>query len=214
MAETKNLSGIYLILNKVTLDYYIGSAFTGRFYSRFSNHLFNFNGNKIIKNAVKKYHISSFTFIILELFSETVTRENNRKLLDLEDFYLKSLLPNYNILTEAGSSFGYKQSEITRIKMKCNYSEERRAAIGSLNRGKNLKQEAVNILREKALERGKVNYSSEDMKKKAKPVLIYNLDYTVYAEYSSITEAAKCLDCSINTVFRALKSEKKLLKKR
>ena len=217
MAETKNLSGIYLILNKVTLDYYIGSAFTGRFYSRFSNHLFNFNGNKIIKNAVKKYHISSFTFIILELFPETVTRENNRKLLDLEDFYLKSLLPNYNILTEAGSSFGYKHSEITRIKMKSNYSEERRAAIGSLNRGKNLKQETVNILREKALEGGKVNYSLEalaNMKKKAKPVLIYNLDYTVYAEYSSITEAAKCLDCSVKTVFRALKSEKKLLKKR
>ena len=65
VAETKNLSGVYLILNKVTLDYYIGSASTGRFYSRFSNHLFNFNGNKIIKNAVKKYHISSFTFIIL-----------------------------------------------------------------------------------------------------------------------------------------------------
>ena len=84
------------------------------------------------------------------MFPETVTRENNRKLLDLEDFYLKSLLPNYNILTEAGSSFGYKHSEITRIKMKSNYSEERRAAIGSLNRGKNLKQETVNILREKA----------------------------------------------------------------
>lgn len=217
MAETKNLSGIYLILNKVTLDYYIGSASTGRFYSRFSNHLFNFNGNKIIKNAVKKYHISLFTFIILELFPETVTKENNRKLLDLEDFYLKSLLPNYNILTEAGSSFGYKHSEITRIKMKSNYSEERRAAIGSLNRGKNLKQETIDILTQKALQRGKVNYSVQalaNMKKKAKPVLIYNLDYTVYAEYSSITEAAKCLDCSEKTVFRALKSEKKLLKKR
>ena len=217
MAETKNLSGIYLILNKVTSDYYIGSASTGRFYSRFSNHLFNFNGNKIIKNAVKKYHISSFTFIILELFPETVTRENNRKLLDLEDFYLKSLLPNYNILTEAGSSFGYKHSEISRIKMKSNYSEQRRATIGSLNRGKNLKQETVNILREKALERGKVNYSLQplaNMEKKAKAVLIYNLDYTVYAEYSSIAEAAKCLDCSVKTVFRALKSEKKLLKKR
>lgn len=73
MAETKNLIGIYLILNKVTLDYYIGSASTstGKFYSRFSNHLFNFNGNKIVKNADKKYHISLFTFITIELFTET-----------------------------------------------------------------------------------------------------------------------------------------------
>lgn len=215
--ETKDLSGIYLILNKVTLDYYIGSASTGKFYSRFSNHLFNFNGSKIIKNAVKKYHISSFTFIVLELFPEITTKENNKKLLDLEDFYLKSLLPNYNILTEAGSSFGYKHTEITRIKIKSNYNEERRIAIGSLNKDKNLRQETINKLREKALKRGKLNYSLEglaNMKKKAKSVLAYNLDYTVYGEYTSIAEAAKCLDCSVKTVFRALKSEKKLLKKR
>lgn len=217
IVETKDLSGIYLILNKITLDYYIGSASTGKFYSRFSNHLFNFNGSKIIKNAVKKYHISSFTFMILELFPETITKENNKKLLDLEDFYLKSLLPNYNILTEAGSSFGYKHTEMTRIKMKSNYSEERRTAIGNLNKDKNLRQETVGKLREKALKRVKLYYSLEglaNMKKKAKSVLAYNLDYTVYGEYPSITEAAKCLDCSVKTVFRALKSEKKLLNKR
>lgn len=52
--ETKNLSGVYLILNKITLDYYIGSAATNRFYARFSNHLLNFNGSKIVKLAVKK----------------------------------------------------------------------------------------------------------------------------------------------------------------
>jgi hypothetical protein len=51
----------------------------------------------------------------------------------LEDFYLKSLLPNYNILTEAGSSFGYKHTEMTRIKMRSNYSLERRILIGNLN---------------------------------------------------------------------------------
>ena len=116
--ETKNLSGVYLILNKVTLDYYIGSAATNRFYARFSNHLLNFHGSKIVKLAVRKYKLPQFAFLILELFPEVVNKENNKKLLDLEDFYLKSLLPNYNILTEAGSSFGYKHTEITRINMK------------------------------------------------------------------------------------------------
>jgi hypothetical protein len=38
--------------------------------------------------------------------------------LDLEDKYLKLLLPNYNILIEVGSSFGYKHTEINRQKMK------------------------------------------------------------------------------------------------
>ena len=66
--ETLNLSGIYLILNKVTLDYYVGSASTNKFYARFSNHLFNLNGSKIVKAAVRKYKISEFAFIILELF--------------------------------------------------------------------------------------------------------------------------------------------------
>jgi hypothetical protein len=84
-------------------------------------------------------------------------------LLDLEDFYLKSLLPNYNILTEAGNTFGYKHTEIDRIKMKANYSEQGRLAIGNLNRGKSRLRRAAGgsetelapqKLREKALNRG------------------------------------------------------------
>ena len=136
LIETKGISGIYLILNKVTLDYYIGSAATDRFYARFSNHLIYFKGSKIVKNAVKKYKLSNFAFLILELFLDNggiVNKENNKQLLNLEDFYLKSLLPNYNILTEAGSSFGYKHTEIDRIKMKNNYSLESKERIGSLN---------------------------------------------------------------------------------
>ena len=179
--DTKNLSGVYLILNKVTLDYYIGSAATNRFYARFSNHLLNFHGSKIVKLAVRKYKLPQFALLILELFPEVVNKENNKKLLDLEDFYLKSLLPNYNILTEAGSSFGYKHTEITRIKMKSNYSIERREMIGSLNRGKNLSDETKEKMREKAMARETRSYIEQgtlNMKKKSKPIILYNMDYT------------------------------------
>jgi len=116
--ETKGLSGIYMIVNKITKDYYIGSAATNRFYPRFSNHLIYFRGSKIIKLAVKKYGLSNFAFIILELYPNIVTKINNKELLDLEDKYLKLLLPNYNILTEAGSSFGYKHTDVDRQKMR------------------------------------------------------------------------------------------------
>ena len=216
-SDTRNLSGIYLILNKVTLDYYVGSAPTNKFYVRFSNHLFNFNGSKIIKAAVRKYKISEFAFIILELFPEVVTKENNKKLLDLEDFYLKSLLPNYNILTEAGSSFGYKHTEMTRIKMKSNYSMERRLKIGNLSKGKKFSEETIELMRAKALIREKPFYSEKailNIKKKSKALLVYNIDYTVYGEYPSIIEAAKSLNCNEKTIRRALKTKKKLLKKR
>jgi group I intron endonuclease len=118
------------------LDFYIGSASTNKIYSRYYKHLIGFNGSKIVKLAVKKYKLENFAFVILEEYPEIVTKENNKNLLDLEDFYLKSLLPNYNILTEAGNTFGYKHTEIDRINMKANYSEERRLAIGNINRGK------------------------------------------------------------------------------
>ena len=215
--DTRYLSGIYLILNKDTSDYYVGSASTGKLYSRFSNHLFNFNGSKVVKNAVKKYGISSFAFIVLELFPEVVTKENNKKLLDLEDFYLKSLLPNYNILTEAGSSFGYKHTEITRIKMRANYSEQRRMQIGSLNKNKTFSFETREVMTKAALNKTKTSYSLEaikNLKKKSKAILVYNLDYTVFGQFSSMIDASKSLGCDQKTIRRALQSQKKILRRR
>jgi group I intron endonuclease len=124
--DTKNLAGVYLILNKFNLSCYVGSASTGKFNYRFRRHLFTFNGSKVVKAAVKKYKIDNFAFIILNIFTEEVNKENNRQLLDMEDYYIKSLLPDYNIVTEAGNTFGYKHSEITRLKMIQSYSPERR----------------------------------------------------------------------------------------
>ncbi len=213
---SKDKAGIYLILNKVTLDYYIGSAATSRFYSRFHKHLISLVGSKIVKNAVRKYGIDNFAFIILELFPEKVNKDNNKRLLNIEDFYLKSLLPNYNILTEAGNSFGYKHTEIDRIKMKANYSQERRNRIGLLNKDKNLSESTIEKMINKALFRPSRIYSLEglaNMKKNSKPIILYNKDGTVYGEYSSIVEASNSLNCSVKTISRALNSNSKILKR-
>ena len=94
-----------------------------------------------ICGAISKYGINNFSFLVIDIFTEVTNKENNKKLLDMEDYYLKSLLPNYNILTEAGNSFGYKHTELSRIKMKRNFSVKRREFIGNLNRGKNLTKE-------------------------------------------------------------------------
>jgi hypothetical protein len=44
------------------------------------------------------------------------------------------------------------------------------------------------------------------MRKKSKPIIVYNLDYTVYGEYPSIVNAAISLNCNEKTIRRALKS--------
>ena len=127
------------------------------------------------------------------------------------------MLPNYNILTEAGSSFGYKHSEITRIKMRSNYSEQRRMQIGNLNKNKTLSRQTIERIREKALNRQKPIYSEKaiaNMKKSSRAILVQNMDHTFHARFTSITETAINMNCSIKTIYRALKSPSKLLKKR
>ena len=212
--DTKGLSGIYMIVNKITKDYYIGSGATNRLYSRFSNHLIYFRGSKIVKLAVKKYKLNNFAFIILELYPNIVTKENNKELLDLEDKYLKLLLPNYNILTEAGNSFGYKHTEVDRQKMKFIYTDAIREMIGSLNKGKKLSTETIEKMRYKALNRSPL---SDETKKKCiahiRPVVLYNLNGTVYGEYSTIIDAAKSINCGEKTIRRALNTEKGLVKR-
>lgn len=212
--KTKGLSGIYMIVNKITNDYYIGSASTNKFFARFSNHLIYFRGSKIVKSAVKKYGLINFAFIILDLYPNIVTKENNKELLDLEDKYLKLLIPNYNILTEAGSSFGYKHTEVNRQKMRDIFNDTRREKIGSLNRGKKLSPETIEKIREKALNR--LPMSDKTRKKcisNTRPVILYNLNRTVYGEYPSILEAAKSINCGEKTIRRALKTEKSLVKR-
>ena len=212
--KTKGLSGIYMIVNKITKDYYIGSASTNRFYARFCNHLIYFRGSKIVKLAVKKYGLENFAFIILDLYSNIVTKENNKELLDLEDRYLKLLLPNYNILTEAGSSFGYKHTEVNRQKMRDMFNDTRREMIGSLNRGKKLSLETIEKMKAKALNRPPM---SDETKKKCitntRPIILYNLNGTVYGEYTTILDAAKSINCGEKTIRRALKTDKGLVKR-
>lgn len=212
--ETKGLSGIYMIVNKITKDYYIGSAATNKFFARFSNHLIYFRGSKIVKSAVKKYGLENFAFIILDLYPNIITKENNKELMDLEDRYLKLLLPNYNLLTEAGSSFGYKHTEVDRKKMKDMFSDARREMIGNLNKGKKLSPETIYKMREKALNRSAM---SDETKTKCitntRPVALYNLNGTVYGEYSTILDAAKSINCGEKTIRRALKTEKGLVKR-
>lgn len=49
----------------------------------------------------------------------------------------------------------------------------------------------------------------QNMKKRSKPIIVYNMDYTVYGEFPSITEASESLGCSPKTIHRALQTPKR-----
>jgi group I intron endonuclease len=196
--ETRKKSGIYGIFNLITGYFYIGSAVTNKFYSRFYKHLIRGLGNKNIANDLDKYGIESFTFTILEYFPEEVTKKNNPNLIALETYWIQTYLPSYNILLEAGNSLGYEHTKEVKQKMKQIYSDERRKRIGLLNKdkllpdsgpgGPGIRPEGADsvksLMREAALNR------SDEVKQKyrlasSKPVTLYNNDGTVYTKFES-----------------------------
>jgi len=203
--DLRNKQGIYMIFNLVTENYYIGSASTNRFMSRFTKHLISLIGSKVVKNSVLKYGLSNFAFIIVEYYPDPINRDNNKLLLQLEDKYLKTLLPNYNILTEAGNSFGYKHNEEIKKKMSDNYSDERREFIRNLNLNKNLSIETRKKLSEQALKRSPMSYETK-LKCITKECSVYLYDKGNYLYFCpNIKLAALLLHCSYKTLQRALK---------
>ena len=95
--------------------------------------------------------------------------------------------------------------------MKANYSDERRKAIGNLN-----KKFEGNILelRRISLNRLKPGVTLAKEKIKSQGIIVYNFDYTVYGLFSSIVNAAKSLGCMEKTIRRALKNPKNILRRR
>ena len=86
--------------------------------------------------------------------------------------------------------------------------------IGNLNKGKNLSTETIEKMREKALNRPPMSYETRlKCISHTRPLILYNLNDTVYGRYSTIIEAAKAVNCGEKTLRRALKTEKKLDKK-
>ena len=214
----KPLAGVYMILNLVTGDFYIGSAITGKMPNRFHRHLFGFSGNQILAATVQKYGLSNFAFIVLETLPNVVSKEENKDLLSLEDKYLNNLKPIYNIAPVAGNTLGVKHSDATKDKMKLNYSSERREAIGALNRGKTLSESTIKLIRLKALAKGpyseetKAKISVNSAKANLYSITLLGDDNTPFPDYGpgkevrTINKVAELLECNEKTIRRALKT--------
>jgi group I intron endonuclease len=149
----KSVGGIYMIINLVNGDMYVGSAIVNRMGNRFHKHLYGGSGSPRVWAAVQKYGLSNFAFIVIETVGSVDNVEDNSQLLSREDHYIGTLRPKYNIAPLAGNTFGFKHTDDTKTAMRENYSSERREMIGSLNRGKKLSASTVEAIRLAALNR-------------------------------------------------------------
>ena len=212
--DNKDKSFVYRWINKLNNKEYLGSTANAKrrllkYYDLSSLKL----ANMPIYKAILKHGHSNFIFEIIEYCEPD-------KVLEREQYYLDNFDFDYNILEKADSILGYKHTEVDRQKMSFVFSDERREMIGNLNRGKKLSHppvrvgETIDKLRERALNRPPM---SDETKKKCikhtRPVVLYNLNGTVYGEYSTILDAARSINCGEKTIRRALKTEKGLVKR-
>jgi len=201
-------SGVYIVVNNITKDCYVGSAVSktdkhNRLYIRFRNHFFNTSksSNIHLRRATIKYGKHSFSFHILAF-------DIPDNILGLESYYIDKLKPKYNILQSAINSAGYKHTEETKEKMRLAYSEERRRQIGNLNLNKELSEKTKELisdnmkLRHKA---GKVNMDSFKQSR-SKPTSVYDCNGNLLSQYRSAKEIQKDYPVDYRTIRRHLKN--------
>ncbi|MEH2094003.1 GIY-YIG nuclease family protein [Nostoc sp.] len=114
-ADELNQTGIYVIINRDTGKRYIGST-TASFRRRWDNHKRSLRTNKHhstkLQRAWNKYTEFRFEFKIIEVVPKEEWTDN-KYLLDIEQMYLDTYQPEYNICKTAGSNLGLKRSKET-----------------------------------------------------------------------------------------------------
>lgn len=126
--ELRNKSGVYIFINNVTKDTYVGSSLN--LSRRMSSYYYYTNAGKdnktIVIRAMSKYKLENFSLGILEFcVKDLVTCIN------LEQKWLDYIKPAYNILKIAGSSYGFKHSIETISKLKELFKKENHPKYGS-----------------------------------------------------------------------------------
>ena len=110
---TKGVPGVYALINKVNGKVYIGSSVN--LYNRLRDYYANWyiasNPGLLISKAINKYGLANIGIAILE----TTTLENTLK---VEQHYLDTYKPEYNILKMAGRPTGYTHTEEGKAKIR------------------------------------------------------------------------------------------------
>ena len=192
MLEDK-MSGIYKITNLFNGSFYIGSS--SDIERRFAQHFNDLRKNKhhsiLLQRSVNKYGLENFIFEIIDYCNED-------ELLTLEQFYIDTLQPDYNILKTAGSCLGVKRSDETKKKI----SEVRKNK--GLAKGENNNFYGKHFFGEQNAMYGKKRPDlSERNKLGSKVVLQFKLTGEFVNEFKSLKEASTITNikkCNISAV--------------
>lgn len=124
----RNKSGVYLFINNITKDLYVGSSIS--LTKRMTSHFYHANsqgqGKSIINRAMNKYKLESFSLGIVEFCAKDVIVCTT-----LEQKWINFYDPSYNILKVAGSSFGFTHSISTIAKLKELFKKENHPKFGT-----------------------------------------------------------------------------------
>lgn len=187
-------AGIYLCVNLSNGKLYVGSASQGYLYDRYRAHLFTTSkkGSKIVQNAVAKYGITNFAFVVLEFL------ENKKELiLSREQYYIDYLQPVYNILKVAGSVIGLSKTLEQRIKQSLTITAEHKKILSIVHTGKFINEETRNKLREIAINRPPILEKSRELMRKNnfrnKRIIVLEKENndSIFKTFTSIADAAE-----------------------
>jgi group I intron endonuclease len=184
--ENNKKGGIYRWTNIISGKIYIGSSsnLNKRFSGYFSiNYLTkeSLKYKSIIYSALLKYGYSNFKLDVLEY-------SDPKDLLVREQFYLDLYSPEYNILTTAGSNFGFKHSDETLLKFKL----------------RKFSKEHLEFLRKS----GSANFTEFNKNKRLK-VVIHDFSTDITTSYDSIDQASKAINVDSKAFWTQGKSEQK-----
>lgn len=126
--ELRKKSGVYVFINNITKELYVGSSIN--LTKRMVSYYYYYNSDKpsklVIIRAMKKYGLDNFSLGIKEFCKQYPEICRN-----LEQKWIDHYKPEYNVLTTAGNSFGYKHSVETINKLKEILSKENHPKFGS-----------------------------------------------------------------------------------
>lgn len=182
------MASIYLIKNNVTNAIYVGSTTTS-FKKRITGHRSllkrNKHHSKYLQRSWNKHKESSFSFILLEECS-------NEEVLQREQYYIDTLLPEYNSVPYAtpGSS---KSSEETKKKISA-------ALMGK----KKSPEHIAAVVAANKLVKNRKKRSIESYVGQSKQVIAINKKTKEIAEFRSATYASKALGVRKKSVFESM----------
>ena len=201
LKDQKDKSGVYCLVNNINGHNYVGSSIA--LGNRMKNYLNNTylknknNNNMPIVKALLKHGQSNFSVLILEYV-------DYESLSIRETFYIRLLLPYYNILKHGYSSLGYKHTEdtkelLSKLAKNRTHSEKTKVLISRALVGEN------NPFYNK-------HHSTETKiriieAKSAYPVYIYNSLKKLLAIFPSVTTLAKLIKSNNKTLVNVIKEE-------